>query len=131
MTTNKIDNFNEKAEMLFRPILEKYGYSLDEKKINEINGQKWSTHHIYINNKGKRKIVIKQEPRYSDYGFSFFIYKIGTDKYNILCNVPHENQDKDDKFLDKVCDDLFSIPELIDIIDGKFWKDLGRIPIQG
>jgi len=41
-STNKIDNFDEKGEILFRPLLEKYGYSLEEKKTNEINGQKWS-----------------------------------------------------------------------------------------
>jgi hypothetical protein len=130
MTSNKIDNFNEKAEILFRPLLEKYGYILKEKKINEINGQKWSTHHIYINNKAKLKIEIKQEPYYTDYGFSFFIHKLGTDKYNILYNVPHEKQDKEDKFLEKACDDLFASPEIIDIISGKSWKELRHIPFQ-
>jgi hypothetical protein len=130
MTTNKIDNFNEKAEMLFRPLLEKYGYILVEKKINEINGQKWSTHHIYINRKAGLKIVIKQEPYYTDYGFSFFIHKLGTDKYNILYNVPHEKQDKEDEFLKKACDDLFSRTDLIDLISGKSWKELKSIPFQ-
>jgi hypothetical protein len=128
MTTSKIDNFNEKAQILFRPLLEKYGYTLEERKINEINGQKWSIHHIYINNSDRLKIVIKQEPYYTDYGFSFFIYKLGTDKYSILYNVPHEKQDREDKFLDKVCADLFSSPEIIDIISGKSWKELRHIP---
>ncbi len=130
MTTNKIDNFNEKAEILFRPLLEKYGYTLEEKKINEINGQKWSIHHIYINTKSKLKIVIKQEPYYTDYGFSFFIHKLGTDKFNVLYNVPHEKQDKDDKFLIKACDDLFSRTDLVDLINGKSWKELKSIPFQ-
>ncbi|SRR5260221_3340819 len=130
MTTNKIDNFNLKAEILFRLVLEKYGYILEEKKVNEINGQKWSTHHIYTNNKAKLKIVIKQEPYYTDYGFSFFIHKLGTDKYNILYNVPHEKQDKEDKFLNKAYDDLFTNQELIDIISGKTWKELRHIPFQ-
>jgi len=130
MTINKINNFNEKAEILFRPLLEKYGYFLDEKKINEINGKKWSTHHIYLNNKAKLKIVIKQEPYYTDYGFSFFIHKLGTDKYNILYNVPHEKQDKDDQFLSKACDELFSRIDLIDLISGKSWKELKSIPFQ-
>jgi hypothetical protein len=130
MATNKIDNFNYKVEILFRPLLEKYGYSLKEKKINEVNGQEWSAHHIYINNTTTLKIIIKQEPYYTDYGFSFFIYKLGTDKYNILYNVPHEKQDKEDKFLDKACDDLFSSPELIDMISGKSWKELRHIPFQ-
>ncbi len=63
---DKIDNFNIKAENLFRPELEKNGYTLDEIKIGEINGEKWSTHHIYINNKSNLKIIIKQEPYYTD-----------------------------------------------------------------
>lgn len=130
MATNKIDNFNEKAEILFRPLLEKCGYFLQEMKINEIDGQKWSAHHIYINNKAKLKIVIKQEPYYTDYGFSFFIHKLGTDKYNILYNVPHEKQDKDDKFLNKACDDLFSRVDLIGLICGKSWNELKSIPFQ-
>lgn len=128
MTTNKIDNFNEKAEILFRPLLEKYGYTLEEKKINEINGEKWSTHHIYLNKKTNLGIVIKQEPYYTDYGFSFFIHKLGTGKYNILYRVPHEIQDQEDKFLNKACDDLFTSPELIDIISGSSWKELEQIP---
>ncbi|MFT3912147.1 MAG: hypothetical protein QM737_22160 [Ferruginibacter sp.] len=130
MKINKIDNFNEKAAQLFRPFLENYGYMLQEKKINEINGQKWSTHHIYINNKAKLKIIIKQEPYYTDYGFSFFIYKLGTDNYNILYNVPHEKQDKEDRFLDKAYHDLSSNIELADIISGKNWKQLNYIPFQ-
>lgn len=124
MTSNKIDNFNEKAEILFRPFLEQFGYILEEKKINEINGQNWSTHHIYTNNKTKLKIVIKQEPYYTDYGFSFFIHKLGTNKFNILYHVPHESQDKDDKFLEKAYNDFLASTELIDIISGKSWKEL-------
>ena len=130
MTTNKIDNFNERAEILFRPLLENLGYTLDEKKINYLNGQKWSTRHIYLNSKAKLKIEIKQEPYYTDYGFSFFIHKLGTDEYNILYNVPHESQDKEDKFLTKACDELFSNTEMVDLISGKSWKDLNHIPFQ-
>lgn len=119
MAADKIEHFNEKGEQLFRPLLENYGYTLDEKKINEINGQKWSVHHIYLNNKSGLKIVIKQEPYYTDYGFSFFIYKIGTDEYKILDHVPHEKQDKDNLFMDKACSDIFSNLELVDVISGK------------
>jgi len=127
---NKIDNFNKKGEALFRQILESYGYTLSEKKINELNGQEWSIHHIYVNNKAGLKIVIKQEPYYTDYGFSFFIHKLGTDEYNILCNVPHEKQDREDKFLDNACKDILSSPELVDMISGKSWKELRHVPLQ-
>jgi hypothetical protein len=130
MTTNKIDNFNEKAELLFRPLLENLGYTLEEKKINYLNGKKWSTDHIYMNSKAKLKIEIKQEPYYTDYGFSFSIHKLGTDQYNILYNVPHEVQDKKDKFLTKACNELFSNTEMVDLISGKSWKELNHIPFQ-
>ena len=130
MTMNKIESFNEKGEMLFRPILESYGYTLTDKKINELHGQMWSIHHIYMNNKTRLKIVIKQEPYYTDYGFSFFIHKHGTEEYNILCNVPHEKQYRDDNFLNKACKDIFSSPELIDLISGITWKELRHIPLQ-
>ena len=130
MTTDKIDNFNVKAELLFRPFLGKFGYVLEEKKVNEINGKKWSTHHIYISSSANRRIVIKQEPYYTDYGFSFFIYKLGTDNFNILYNVPHEKQDKDDNYLSKACDDLVSRIDLIELISGKLWKVLNYIPFQ-
>lgn len=130
MTTNKIDNFNDKAEILFRPLLEKYGYLLREKKVNELHGQKWSAHHIYCNIEKKLKIVIKQEPYYTDYGFSFFLHKVGTEEYNILYNVPHERQDNDDKFLTKASEDLFSHPEMVDLISGKTWIELKRIPFK-
>jgi hypothetical protein len=130
MTTDKIDNFDKRAEILFRPLLEQYGYRLEEKQINEHNGQKWSIHHIYSNKKIGLKIDIEQAPYYTDYGFSFFIYKIGTAEYNILYNVPHEKQDKQDNFLNKVCSDLFETAELIDIITGKSWRKLGYIPFK-
>jgi len=130
METDKIDSFNEKAEVLFRSLLENYGYVLLEKKINEINGQKWSVQHIYINDKTKLKIVIKQEPYYTDYGFAFWIHQLETNKYNILYNVPHEKQDKADMFLDKACNDLFADPLIVDLISGNSWKDLKYIPYQ-
>ncbi|UOK41619.1 MULTISPECIES: hypothetical protein [Flavobacterium] len=130
MSENKIDNFNVKGKELFQILTNKYDYTLKEIKVSEINGQKWTTQHIYINNSKNLKIVIKQEPYYTDYGFSFFIYKIGNDEYNILCNVPHEKQDKDDDFLKLAYEKLFSTKETVDLISGENWKELKRIPHQ-
>lgn len=130
METNKIDNFNQIAKALFRPLMNKYGYELKEIKINELNGSKWSTHHVYINNKKNLRVEIKQEPYYTDYGFSFFIYKIGTNEYNILYNVPHEKQDIEDRFIKKAYEDLTSNQEMIDLISGETWKELKHIPFQ-
>ncbi len=57
MTENKIDTFNEIAIALFKPLVENYGYILNEIKIT---GEKWSSHHIYINSKKKLQIIIKK-----------------------------------------------------------------------
>jgi hypothetical protein len=130
MSADKIDNFNEKATAIFRPILEKHGYLLEEIKINYINGHKWSTHHIYINKQTNLKIIIKQEPYYSDYGFSFFIFDLRSGQANILYNVPHEKQDSEDNFLLPACEALFSTQETIDLICGTSWKQLGYIPFH-
>jgi len=130
MRGNKIDNFNDRAKDLFKILVDNYGYVLDEVKINELNGMKWSIHLVYTNRKSNLKIVIKQEPCYTDYGFSFFIHNMETKEYNILYNVPHEEQDEEDSFLLKAYDDLFSTEETFDLITGKIWKKLNRIPFK-
>jgi hypothetical protein len=130
MRTNKIDSFDEKAQTLFRNLITDYGYTLEGKDLFELNGMKWSTKHVYINRDTDLKIEIRQEPCYTDYGFSFFIYNLKTDEYNILCNVPHEVQDKEDKFLWRAHQKLFSSSEAIDLISGKNWHKLPHILFQ-
>ena len=130
MATNKIDSFNKRAERLFQTLVDKYGYVLSEVNIQERNGQKWSTHLIYTNAEKNLKIEIRQAPYYTDYGFSFFIYKMGTNEYNILYHVPHENQDSDNQFLINAHKDLFSTDETIDLMSGKSWRELKHIPFQ-
>ena len=127
---DKILDFNKLSPVVFKKLEEDYGYNLDEIKINELNGINWSTHHIYINRDKGLKIIIKQEPYYTDYGFSFFIHKLGTEEYNILYNVESEYQDDDNKFLKKSYSDLFSNEETTNIISGKYWKELGYIPFK-
>ena len=130
MSADKIDNFNEKATTVFRSTLEKCGYRLEEIKVNYINGHKWSTHHIYIKKQPNLKIIIKQEPFYTDYGFSFFIYDLVSGQYNILYNVPHEKQDNGENFLYMAYEELFSTQETMDLISGISWENLGHIPFQ-
>jgi hypothetical protein len=108
MATNNFNNFNQKVKDLFQPALEKYGYALADVKIYEIKEVIWSIRFIFINSEAELRIEIEEAPRYSDYGFSFFIYKLGTKEYNILYNVPHERQDKDDNYLNMAYEDLFS-----------------------
>ena len=127
---DKIESFNEKGELIFRPFLEKFGYSIDQVIINYLNGRKWSVHHIYLNRALRLKIVLRQEPYYTDYGFSIFIHKLGTEEYNILFNMPHENQDHEDRFLSTICEQLLANTETIELITGKIWQELKRIPLQ-
>jgi hypothetical protein len=128
MANDIFDYFNQKAITLFQQTLESYGYIREEVEIKEINGARWSTHLTFVNPAANLKIIIKQEPCYTDYGFSFFIYKLGTNQYNILYNVPHERQDGEGNFLNTAYEDLFSTPETLDLITGKLWKELKRIP---
>lgn len=80
-----------------------------------------------FNKKAKLKIIIKHEPLYTDYGFTFFIYQLGTENYSILYNHPHETQDSEGKFLEKASRELFSSVEALDFITGKSWKKIGII----
>jgi hypothetical protein len=130
MAGYNFQGFIQKADHLFQQTLENYGYERQQVKVNDIRGIAWSVHLIYINAVTQLKISIKQEPYYSDYGFSIFIEKIGTNEYNILYNVPHERQDKEDNFLKVAYEDLFSTPPTVDLISGKWWEELHRIPFQ-
>ncbi len=130
MALNKIDYFNKMSPKIFKILVDNYGYELNDIKTIERNGMKWSAHHTYLNDRKDLKIIIKQEPYYTDYGFSFFIYKIGTNENNILYNIPHEEQDEKDDFLRKAYNDLFTTEETLNIITGKNWKELKRIPFK-
>ncbi len=130
MEPTKIDIFNKIAEIAFRPLLEEYGYLLKEILIKDVKGVKWSTTHIYINSKSDLKVELTQAPFYTDYGFTFFLYKLGTDKYNILYNVPHEKQDNEGYFIKRACTDLFKNSDIVSMVSGKKWKTLKSIPFQ-
>ena len=127
---NKLDSFKKVAPNVFKDLVDKYGYTLDEIKTNQLDNRDWSVHLIYSNRDKNLKIIIKQEPYYTDYGFSFLIYNLGTDECNILCNVEHHRQDAEDKFLLKAYTDLFKTKETLNIISGEEWKELKRIPFS-
>lgn len=121
MNENKIDLFIEKASIIFNKLTENYGYILEETRIFQINGQKWSTKLIYVNSDTKRKIEIEQAPYYTDYGFTFFIYNLDNDEYLIACNIPHENQDNNSDFIINACNIIFSNDSYEKVINGKLW----------
>ena len=130
MKEHKIDFFERKAKPLFKNLIDDFGYILTETNIYEINGEKWSIHLIYLNNNLNLKIEIQQAPYYSDYGFTFSIYKMGTDEYNILYNVPHEKQDIEGNFLLKAHEELFSNLECLNLIKGTYWIELKHIVFE-
>jgi len=130
MESTKIDSFNKIAEITFHPLLEEYGYLLKEILTKEVKGFKCSSTHIYINTRSGLKVELIQAPFYTDYGFTFFLYKLGTDKYNILYNVPHEKQDNEGHFIKRACAELFNNPDIISLLSGKSWKNLKSIPFQ-
>lgn len=130
MEPTKIDTFNKLSEITFRPLLEEYGYLLKEILTKEVNGLNWSTTHIYLNSKCGLKVELIQAPFYTDYGFTFILYKLGTDKYNILYNVPHEKQDNEGNFIKRACAELFKNPDIISLVSGRTWKSLKSIPFQ-
>lgn len=76
------------------------------------------------------KIKISQEPYYTDYGFSVFIYNLKNEEYNIICNVPHEKQDDGITFLLKVHHEMFSNAEVIKMLNGENWEKFDRILIE-
>ena len=130
MKINKIEQFNTKAPHLFKKLCDDLGYVLEEIKISEINEKPWSSKHIYINSEKNLKIEIKQEPYYTDYGFSIFLRNLENNEYNILFNMPHENQDEEGKFMAVAADCIFSSLEVLDLIQGNIWKELRYIPFQ-
>jgi len=96
LTSNdKIALFEQKAPLLFRVLIDDFGYELNQVKTIYLNRQKWAIHYIYTHTAKSLKIIIRQEPCYTDYGFSFFIYNLENGGHNILYHVEHHKQDKD------------------------------------
>ena len=131
MRPNKIEQFNTVGKELFHRLCDEFGYTLEEIKIFELKeGQPWSIKHIYVNIQKKLKIEIEQAPYYTDYGFSFTIYNLESDEYNIIYNVPHEKQDDEGKFLQYAAINIFGSERICNIIKGEVWEKLGYIYFQ-
>jgi len=54
---DKIEDFNEKAVTVFKLLIDNYSYKLKEIKTFYYNDIKWSTRHIYVNEKLNLQIV--------------------------------------------------------------------------
>ncbi len=124
---DKVANFNQVAPQLFGPRLKIFGYELDKIEDSEYNGFLWSTHHVYVNSKLNLTVDIQQAPYYTDYGFSVFLFDPKRQDSKLLCNVPHEVQDREDNFLISISDKFFSQPDVICLLKGETWKAINHI----
>jgi len=127
MKINKLEQFNLMGKEIFRPLSDDFGYTRGEAEVYELDGSPWSTKYVYLNTDKMLKIEILQEPYYTDYGFSFLIYNLNSDDYNIICNVPHEKQDSEGKFLYDAAKEIFGSPKIMKIIKGEVWENLDGI----
>ena len=130
MLGNKIDNFNNVTPLIFKNLITDFGFELKEIKTRFINSDKWSTHHQYLNIKLELEIKISQEPYYTDYGFSVFLYNLKNNEHNVLCNVPHEKHDEGIDFLLNAHREIFSNSEIIKMLNGENWEKFDCILIE-
>jgi hypothetical protein len=90
---------SEKILEHFKFLVNDYKYQITSKKVD-----KYFVEILYENKNINRKIEIRNETNYTDYGFSIFVYNtenIHKKLYEIIINVPFENQDKECKFIEK------------------------------
>jgi hypothetical protein len=128
--TDKVGNFNILAPQLFSTELNAIGYELRNIKDYENGGFLSSTHHIYVNEKLNLILDIQQAPYYTDYGFSIFLTSSERKEQKLLCNVPHELQESNDKFLVIMRDSFFSDPDIISLLKGEIWKTINPLRIN-
>jgi hypothetical protein len=116
---DKVAKFNRHAPHLFDQRLKEYGYELTKIESSEHNGFLWATHHYYENKTLGLTVDVQQAPYYTDYGFSIFLFDKQQAHPKLLCNVPHELHDDDDKYLVTICEKFFSNHDVISLLKGE------------
>jgi len=127
---DKVSNFNKMAPLIFGPRLKQFGYELERITNSEHNGFLWSTHHIYQNKDLDLMVDIQQAPYYTDYGLSIFLSSSKKQDSLLLCNVPHELQDKEDTFLVGISDKFFANLDMVSLLKGETWQPVNQIYID-
>ncbi len=128
VTIDKVSNFNRIAPPLFAEKLKEYGYELEVMNTSEpFKGISWSTHHIYLNKALNLKLDIQQAPYYTDYGFSIFIINPAKQEIKLICNVPHELHDAENRFLINIVDKFFANDEVMSLLRGEVWKTISCV----
>lgn len=112
--------FIEKVKQVFSKYLEDRGYS-----ITLIENEKMNCKVIYAMD--NRRVEIKNQYNYADYGFSIFIYDAEINKHNILANVPFSKEDKEGDFIEKAANALLKNPKIDTLFSGQTWEEFNKI----
>ena len=124
---DKVAHFNKLAPQLFGDRLKELGYELKNIEESVHNGVLWSTHHYYVNDQLNLTLDMQQAPYYTDYGFSIFLFHTGVQDHKLICHVPHELQDSEDKFLIIMRDKFFSDSEILSLLRGEVWQPINHL----
>lgn len=124
---DKVKEFNFQAPWLFSRQLSQFGYFVYSFYAVPDSGFLTLSKHSYFNEQLKLNISIEQAPYYTDYGFSIFLTNAETRESILLCNVPHERQDPDLKFMSKICDEFFKSNEVLTLIKGEEWRNINPL----
>ncbi len=124
LSNNIPDNksFIDNVKIYFHKLIHEYKY----KEIEYINN-KFNVSLIYINSENNRKIEIKNEYNYTDYGYSVSIYNLENEEYNILVNIPYNQEDKECLFIKYSTLFILNNNDLLDIIIGNNWITYKKI----
>lgn len=119
----KLDNFDREAKLIFRFLVDKYGY-----KLLSVNKNSNSVYHYYLNEIENLKIEISNAPYYTDYGFSVFIYNQNNGDYFLIYNIPGEIQNSiNNDFLINVYETISMSKDFINVISDK--SKWNRFPV--
>jgi hypothetical protein len=112
--------FIEKVKQAFSKYFEDRGYSTTSIKNEKMNCQ-------VIYSMDHRRVEIKNQYNYTDYGFSIFIYNTEINKHNILANVPFSKEDKEGYFIEKAANALLNNPKIDALFSGQTWEEFDKI----
>jgi Ni,Fe-hydrogenase III component G len=115
--------FVSMAEIYFEELITKYKYVIVKKE-----SKKHFALIVYNNEAIHRKIEVKNETNYTDYGFSIFLHNTQNNESNIVVNVPFDKQNKECEFL-KISAEFF-FANLEKLIAGNEWEKYGKILMQ-
>lgn len=125
MNSPSSNDFDRVARQCFSRLITQYGYNLVKRE-----NKPFAVAHVYEHPVLHRKIEVRNDTYSVDYGFSVFIYNTLTEEYNILYNVPQEQQDQAADFVTRASHELWSTEEIAALITGGHWKTFRKVYFQ-